>query len=62
MTTKEKLLQAIEQSPEALLQELLGFLNIYQKYPLHSAPETNLANSPRNHVRRSRRSPQPTPH
>jgi len=26
MTTKEKLLQAIEQSPEALLQEVLGFL------------------------------------
>jgi hypothetical protein len=26
MTTKEKLLQAIEQSPETLLQEVLGFL------------------------------------
>jgi len=26
MTTKEKLLQEIEQSPETLLQEVLGFL------------------------------------
>lgn len=38
MTTKEKLLQAIAQSPEALLQELLGFL-VFTKNTRYTQPQ-----------------------
>jgi hypothetical protein len=40
MTTKEKLLQEIEQSPENLLQEVLGFLTFTRntRYPQPQKP------------------------
>ncbi len=38
MTTKEKLLQEIEQSPETLLQEVLGFL-MFTKNTRYTQPQ-----------------------
>jgi hypothetical protein len=55
MTTKEKLLQAIEQSPETLLQEVLGFLMftrntryIQPQKPIWQVVQELMADVPRN--------------
>lgn len=51
MTTKEKLLQEIEQSPETLLQEVLGFLMFTRNTRYTQPHKPILASSPRTHGR-----------